>query len=401
MRSLIFTLGGLSLAHAIALWEPTGPYHVGYTQHIFNHTTPNDPTSPGTFMLLTIYYPTLQVPNATIPYLDAISANIFESTIGLPAASLSQLTTRLQFQAPTLAGTSPAFANGTSPHATLVFTPGAGLPASAYTAYLSDLASHGHAVVAIDHPGEAPYLPLPYGGVNGSAGVYGYPDFSNYPPTIAEAFQVLAFRESDILAAVSDAFFPALVARYGAPFNVTHYGVFGHSVGGAAAAGVMGAAAEGTEKALFGAGGANLDGTLIQLLDPAGQGDDPSVVAPDVGGVGPFLEVGSEAHFAGNESGDATWAHFNAAQTGWLRDVQVDGTRHLDFSDIPLWIDLLGQRDKLNRTWVGPIGGERVTTVTTALLRELFGSVEGEGLRGVDEWLDEAPELRLLFEHDP
>lgn len=397
MLLLTLTIFSFTPARAISIWDPTGPYHVGYTQHIFNHTTPNDPTSPGTFMLLTIYYPTLQTPNTTVPYLDAISANIFESTIGLPPHSLSQLTTRLQFQAPTLLNHSPAFANGTSPHPTLFFTPGAGLPASAYTAYLSELASHGHAVVAIDHPGEAPYLPLPYGASGG--GVYGYPDFSAYPPTPAEAQAVYAFRVADVLAAASEPFFPSLVRLYGAPFNVTHFGVFGHSVGGTAAAGVM-AADEVGEKLFGGVGGANLDGSFLQLLDPAGEQDDPGVAAPDLGSVAPFLEVGSEAHFGGNASSDATWAHFNGAQTGWLRDVQVDGTRHLDFSDIPLWIDLLDQRGVLNRTWVGPIDGTRVMTLTTALLRELFANAEGKGLGGVDFWVEETPELRLLFKHD-
>lgn len=49
--------------------------------------------------------------------------------------------------------------------------------------------------------------------------------------------------------------------------------------------------------------------------------------------------------------------------------------------------------------WMGPIDGVRVTTLTTALLRELFASAEGKGLGGVDFWVEEAPELRLLFEH--
>ena len=85
-----------SLTHAISLWNTTGPYHVGYTQHILNHTTPKDRTQPGTFMLLTIYYPTLRIPNTTTPYLDAISAAIFETTIGLTPGILSNLTTNLQ-----------------------------------------------------------------------------------------------------------------------------------------------------------------------------------------------------------------------------------------------------------------------------------------------------------------
>jgi hypothetical protein len=107
-------------------------------------------------MLLTSYYPTLQIPNTTAPYLDPISAGIFKSTIGLTPGSLLRLTTRLQLLAPTLPGTHPSFSNGTSPYPTLIFTPGAELPASSYTAYLSEVASYGYAVVVIDHPGEAP-----------------------------------------------------------------------------------------------------------------------------------------------------------------------------------------------------------------------------------------------------
>lgn len=85
-----------SATSAILLWNPTGPYHVGYTQHIFNHTTPNDFTKPGNFLLATIYYPTLHIPNLTSSYLDPISSGFFETTIGMPNGSLSRLNTRLQ-----------------------------------------------------------------------------------------------------------------------------------------------------------------------------------------------------------------------------------------------------------------------------------------------------------------
>ncbi|GME45053.1 hypothetical protein GTA08_BOTSDO03980 [Neofusicoccum parvum] len=386
MRSIFLALSCAWLAQAISIWDPTGPYHVGYTQHVFNHTTPNDPTEPGTFMLTTIYYPTLVVPNTTVPYMDPIAADIFEKTIGMTPGSLSRLTTRLQFQTSTLIGTDPAYGNGTSPYPTIIFTPGAGVPAVAYTAYLSELASHGYAVVAIDHPGEAPYLALPYGG----GGVYGYPDFAAYPPTLAEAFQVYAFRLSDTAALMSDAFLPALVRSFAAPFNLSHFAVFGHSVGGAAAAGVM--AANDSKARLFRAG-ANLDGTLPQLADENFQ-PDPAKVPVDL--KRPFVQLASEAH-----TGDGTWEAFDRAQSGWLRDVAINGTRHLDYSDIPLWIDLLEQRNVTNGTWVGPADGVRVTQLVNAVLKGLFGSVGGESLGEVDEWLEKAPEFFPVYEHDP
>jgi hypothetical protein len=392
MQPFSFALAFASAAQAISLWDPTGPYHVGYMQETFNHTTLNDPTEPGTFMLVTIYYPTRQIPNTTSPYLDSISAGIFESTIGLTPGVLSNLTTRLQFQAPTLLNTHSAFNNATSPYPSLIFTPGAGLPASSYTAYLSELASYGYAVIAIDHPGEAPYLPLPTN--NGTHGVYGYPDFTNFPPTLDETFDVLNYRITDILAVVSEAFLPTFVRQYGLPFNTTHLGAFGHSIGGAAAAAVI--ASKSDDAALFKVG-ANLDGGFFQVMNNTGD-VDTNVPAPDL--KHPFLELASEAHFFGDASspGDGTWEYFNDAQSGWLRDVQVLGSRHLDFSDIPLWIDLLDQRAVLNQTWVGPVDAARVTHLVNALLREFFRSMQGEGLDGVDEWVSQAPELVLLKE---
>ncbi|KAF1957788.1 hypothetical protein CC80DRAFT_559809 [Byssothecium circinans] len=254
--------------------------------------------------------------------------------------------------------------------------------------YLSELASYGYAIPALDHPGEAPYLPLP-SPYNGSEGICGYPDFNAFPPTNEITFAVFDYRVSDILAALSDPFFPALVRQYGAPFNLSHFGVFGHSIGGAAAAEVM----TSNSSHLFKVG-ANLDGTFFQFIK------DGSTPARDLNR--PFLELVSENHFHGNASSDdvdASFKYFNDAQSGLLRMVQVNGTRHLDFSDIPLWIDLLDQRAVLNRTWVGSADGVRVNQLCNALPKEFFGSVEGYGLGGVDGWVDKAPELFLLVEN--
>jgi hypothetical protein len=54
---------------------------------------------------------------------------------------------------------------------------------------------------------------------------------------------------------------------------------------------------------------------------------------------------------------------------------------------------LLGSRSVLNKTWVGPTDGIRTTGLVNVLLKEMFGSMEGKGLEGVDEWVSEAPEL--------
>ncbi|KAF4537797.1 PAF acetylhydrolase family protein [Lasiodiplodia theobromae] len=404
MRSFIFTLAQLApIVSAISLWDPTGPYHVGYTQHVFNHTTAIDPTPNPGILLLTIYYPTTQAPSSPAPYLDAKAALIYSQIAGISNTSLLRLTTPLQFQAPTLLGTHPSFGNGTSPYPTIIFTPGAGSPVAGYTAYLSELASHGYAVVGIDHPGEMPYLPLPYG----AAPVDG---IQNILSLTQEQFrQMYRYRVADIAAVLNPddgGLLPQLIAQYGAPFNTSHYALFGHSMGGAASAGAMIASPGGT---LWRAGG-NLDGAYQHLLkeNATTLEADPNAANPDLRA--PFLELASEARFrgledAGGAPNDTTWVTFNSNQTGWLRDVQVNGTAHLDYTDFPLWFDLLGERETAGGLaalgGLGGIAGARVTEVVMGLVRGFLGEWVGggDGVEGVDGFIERTEEAFVLAEN--
>ncbi|KAG7091258.1 hypothetical protein E1B28_010307 [Marasmius oreades] len=379
------------ISQSISLWDPTGPYHVGYTQHVFNHTTPKDPTKPGNIMLLTIYYPTRQIPNITVPYLDPISASIFEKG-GFPNGSLSTLTTKLQFQAATLLDTNPEFGNGTSPYPTIIFLPGTGLPARAYTAYQSELASYGYTVISIDHPGEAPFIQLPYGG----EGIYTTLDLLTQtpPPEIARA--VYDYRVSDVLAMINDPFLPSLIHTYGAPINTTHFGIFGHSIGGAAAAGVM-AASDTKTASLFKVGG-NLDGRFTQLLNQSLTGVNTSIPVSNL--KRPFLELATETTLNGRKDGDITWEYFNAGQSEWWRALQIVGTEHLDFSDIPLWVERLGGRDEALGGSLGGADGVRTTHIVASIMRKVIGYMEGKGLKRVDEYTDKVPEAFRLGGND-
>ncbi|EOD51645.1 putative paf acetylhydrolase family protein [Neofusicoccum parvum UCRNP2] len=401
MRSLFFTLAQLApVISAISLWNTTGIYQVGYTQHVLNHTTtPDDPTPNPGILLLTIYYPTMQPPAGPVPYLDAKTARAYEQTLGVPNGTLSLLTTNLQFQAPTLLGTHPAFGNGTSPYPTLLFTPGAGGTISGYQAYLSEFASHGYTVVGIDHPGEAPYTALPYG----APGVDGIRDIGSL--TSVDFHHMYEYRLADLAAVLnpSGGLLPALIAQYGAPFNTTHYAVLGHSMGGAASAGAM-ISAPGLYRA-----GSNLDGTFQHLVKPdptnatAVQVPDPDAPNPDLRT--PFVELASEARFHGVEDADASWERFNANQTGWLRDVQVNGTAHLDYMDTPLGFDLLGAREggvvpPAALGALGTIAGKRVTEVVTGLLLSFFGEFVGggAGVESVDAFIARTPEAFVMAE---
>ncbi|KAK3076375.1 hypothetical protein LTS18_013191, partial [Coniosporium uncinatum] len=112
-------------------------------------------------------------------------------------------------------------------------------------------------------------------------------------------------------------YFPSLAAELRAPFNTTHFGIFGHSLGGASA---LGALLQHPRNKVV--GGVNLDGLLTGDL----AGNDTAKVDAKR----PVMLLGQELHTPANEG---TWGVFPTAQTEWWREVLVNGSMHLDFSD--------------------------------------------------------------------
>ncbi|KAF2637412.1 hypothetical protein P280DRAFT_472127 [Massarina eburnea CBS 473.64] len=344
MRLPILTLLSPILAGASTTQfpPPTGPYNVGYIQHIFNHTTPNDPVAPAnasSILLATIYYPTLSIPtpNATASYLDPTTAKVWGSALKFPSGTLESLRSWNQPNA--------AFLTEGTGLPTVIFSPGGGANGIMYTALNSELASQGYTVVALDHPGEIPYLALPYGS---PSGVYGLDITAVWNKTLQTA--VYNMRISDALAVIQDLYTP-YVDEIKAPWNTTHFFMAGHSIGGAAAAGSM----EKEPKIL---GGVNLDGGFY----------DPLPVATR-----PFLLMAGNEH---TPSLDPTWSPFSAIQTGWWEWVNVTGTEHLDYSDLGDWVDLLGLRNQTLLTpKLGPIWGPRMDHIVAHWVLGLFDFV--------------------------
>jgi pimeloyl-ACP methyl ester carboxylesterase len=332
---------------AVPFVPPTGPYHVGYMQHVFNHTTPNDPVAPknaSSILLATIYYPALTIPvpgNNTAPYLDATTAQIWGSALQFPNGSLEGLTTWNVYQAPPL--DAPTF------KPTVIFSPGGGENAVMYNALNSELASQGYTVLALDHPGETPYLQLPE-----TDGVYGLDITAVWNYTLQEA--VYNVRVSDTLAVVRNLFAP-FVESINAPFNTTHYIAIGHSLGGAAAAGALA-----VEPSIL--GGVNLDGLFIDL--------------PDV--KKPFLMLAGAEH---NPGIDPSWSPFSVNQSGWYQWLNVAGSSHQNFADLGDWVDLQGFRNKTLTPSLGMIWEPRMDHVVRTLVVAFFDFVQDDG-----KWLD-------------
>ncbi|KAF2021093.1 hypothetical protein BU24DRAFT_416760 [Aaosphaeria arxii CBS 175.79] len=337
----------LQAVSAVPFPPPTGPYHVGYTQHVFNHTTPNDPVAPqnaSSILLATIYYPTLTIPvpgNNTAPYLDPTTAKLWGDILQYPNNSLQSLTTWNVYQAPPL----DKATYGVSQKPTVIFSPGGGENAIMYNALNSELASQGYTVLALDHPGETPYLQLP----DGAEGVYGIDITASWNATLQAA--VYHMRVSDTLAIIRE-LFPSYVESTGASFNTTHYLTIGHSLGGAASAGALA-----VEDSIL--GGVNLDGLFINL--------------PDV--KKPFLMIAGAEH---TPAIDPSWSPFSANQSGWYQWVNVTGSSHQNFADLGDWVDLQGLRGKTITPSLDKIFGPRMDYIVRSFVSRFYDFVLGE-----------------------
>lgn len=341
---LLVTALSFQAAFARSFPPPTGPYQVGYTQFVFNHTTQHDPLAPpnASFLLATVYYPTLSIPITglnTAPYTDAVTAKSWEDDFEYPSSALQSLTTWNILDAPPF----DVAIHATSRKPTVIFSPAAGQNAIMYNWLNAYLASQGFTVFALDHPGEAFYLPLP-----DRPGIYNSNSDDTWNRTMLEA--VYRMRVSDLLALICE--IPSYTAKTGAPFNASHFIAIGHSLGGAAAAGVLA-----VSDAVL--GGINLDGLFI---------DTPDVEKP-------FLMVASEPH---TPAADPSWAPFSANQSGDYAWFNITGSSHQDFSDVADWVDLQGLRNYTTVPPLGTIWGPRMNFIVQKTIQAFLSVVLGD-----------------------
>lgn len=338
---LLVTALSFQAALARPFAPPTGPYQVGYTQFVFNHTTQNDPLAPpnASFLLATVYYPTSSIPitgTNTAPYTDAITAKSWEDDFQFPSSALQSLTTWNVLDAPSF--DRPMHDASRKP--SVIFSPALGQNAIMYNWLNAYLASRGFTVFALDHPGEASYLQLP-----DRPGIYSEIDVDSLNKTMLAA--VYRMRVSDLLGLVRE--IPSYTAATGAPFNSSHFIAIGHSIGGAAAAGALA-----VSDAVLGA--INLDG---------GFWDTPDVEKP-------FLMVASEPH---TPAIDPSWALFSANQSGDYAWFNITGSSHQDFADVGDWVDLQGLRNYTTVEPLGTIWGPRMNFIVQTTIQAFIDFV--------------------------
>jgi dienelactone hydrolase len=384
--ALAITIAALlpSLLHSqtstlpFALPKPTGTLSIGVTWFTLIDES-RDEAYAGVGVRrqvrINIWYPasrTAGLPSA--PYLlEGLSdVRLLASLAKAPGAydALAGVETHAQFEAPP-AASPPRFP-------LLVFSHGFTGHASGYTAILEDLASHGFMVMSVVHPYEAMAATLADGttvtavdasgqfrrGIQDVFAEWGTEDEAMAAVTATTDHAEQLERLRGYLAAlpqtnrvlrrwVDDTRFaldalPSLPpgsvgARLAARVDMTRVGAFGHSMGGVTAAQFC--AEDARCKASL-----NLDGIpqYGQMIDrPARR---------------PFLMVYS----ARPGRAGANDPIYRQSTAPYYR-VDVRDTKHLEFSDMPLWGGPLRDRGAF-----GAIAPTRVTEITRAIVREFF-----------------------------
>jgi dienelactone hydrolase len=300
-----------SRSATIALPALPGRYQVGtVTQELIDPTRldPFAPVKQNRALMVQLWYPATQVRDAPYaPYMPPATAAYEENESGLPAGILATIGTHAQVRVPVIhrPGGWPV----------VLFSPGSGTSRTLYTTLVEDLASQGFVVVAIDHPYDADVVEFPGGRL-----VLG-----DLPPDSVDtntfAVQVRAQDTNFVvnqLAAFDAGDFGSTLRG---TLDLRRIGMFGHSMGGATAAAAML-----TDRRIT--AGVDLDGTFYGPVLQAGLDR-------------PFLLMSSGLH---DRTSDDTWAQLWSHLRGWHRDLKLDGSGHLSYSDVGVLADPLHLR---------------------------------------------------------
>ncbi|KAG5985452.1 hypothetical protein E4U55_000014 [Claviceps digitariae] len=237
----------------------------------------------------------------------------------------------------------------------VLFTPGLQESRLLYGAGARSLASRGYVVITVDHVLEASFVEFPDGTVvpgrsNLSGSVAGDDDDDNDNAAAAAAAMrelLVQVRTADLSFVINQLHNDSLTDLLLGPWlsrtlDLRKMLVYGHSLGGAAAADL--ARTDGRVR-----GAINLDG---QMVDPARR----------LGLDKPFLLAGRYNHSGEDGTWDEVWPHLRGPRA----EMAIRGTAHASFTDRPLLVSALGLPERALRG-----------------LESLIGSIEGRRLEGM------------------
>ena len=261
------------------------------------------------------------------------------------------------------AGVQPALLESVKLHATadaapltrrggwpvVLFSPGFGVERELYAGLVEDLASHGYVVVAIDHPHDAGIVEFPDGHVV-------------VPSSQMDIAAALSVRVADTRFVLTELARLGRAGFFAGRLDLGHVGMFGHSLGGAAAASTM------LVDPRIDAG-ADLDGVLFG----AARADGLSR---------PFMLMSADPGFAADPNRAGFWSRLRGPHYA----VDVEGARHFAFSDLVFFAPELSRAN--------PSAGEKIGA--------LVGNVDGPATLAAERaYLLAFFDRFLLGNHEP
>jgi predicted dienelactone hydrolase len=338
----------------LSLPAPSGPYAVGRTLYDWVDTSrldalagqPNQKRE----LLVWVWYPAqTDTSEAPAPYLPAAwtQARDRDQGIGvLLERNFASIQTHSFADAP--------LASAPSSYPVLIMQPGMGPIPTDYTVMAENLASLGYVVAGIN-PTYTPFITVfPDGRIAPRSSKGAIPDTADPATADRDANAIGSVWADDVIFVMNQ--LASLNGDKASPFyerlDLEHIGVFGHSFGGATAIAVC-------QRDARCKAGADLDGTPW--------GDEKSGAVPQ-----PFMFI-AEDYVRGCDSNceamKQAYAHVKDGAAYWL---SVKGTRHFNFSDLPLRQSPVVRPLFTVAGLIGSIDPVRAQQITNAYLGAFF-----------------------------
>ncbi|TCO65849.1 alpha/beta hydrolase family protein [Actinocrispum wychmicini] len=355
---------------------PTGPDAIGTVSlHLVQAGRP-DPWVPGQTreLMVSLWYPARHADRyPTVPYMTPGAWSSFEHNRGIPADSVV---------VPQTAGHDGAPVDrhpGGLP--VILYSPPSTGDRAVNTALVQELASRGYLVATVDHTYSDDEVEFPDGRVAQRV-LPNDQTLQQLTDEVAERDKDTRFLLDELTAidhgANPDAERHPLPQGLCGALDLNRVGMFGHSLGGATTFATM--LDDPRIKA-----GVDMDGTLFGPVVTAGL-NRPAMLL---------------AHQDKTRDTDPSWGPFWNASTGWKRDFQLQGSRHLSYSDaeviFPQTASVMGLTPVQLAAIIGTIDPARAIKVQSSYVDAFFEL----HLRHHDEHLLDGPSPRfpeMLFQ---
>ncbi|MCA9940196.1 MAG: hypothetical protein KC418_16255 [Anaerolineales bacterium] len=321
LSDLLLWLGAVALPILLPVPQlppPTGPYAVGTTiLHLVDEARPDllgDPTQPRELMTQIWYPAAADADTPLAPYLDHLqtAAPVLAKRLGLPAFFLGHINlthTHAHLDAPV--------ADDAAPFPVLLFSHGWQGMRAQNTFQMEELASRGYIVIAPDHTHAAVVTVLPPDRV-----VLSNPALLDDSDPVAYAISsnnVVRVFAADLQFLLDQAALWNESGPLAGHLDLARVGVFGHSTGGGGAVEMCGRDARCGALLV-------LDGWLNPVSDD---------VIAQVPYVPPALFMKASNSIFNAENDARLWQVYGHLQAGGTV-MEIEGTEHFDFTDIPL-----------------------------------------------------------------